>query len=905
MAIINYFGKTLAASTWSRVTYTATSLVNSTVTGTNQHEGFSVGVGNYTLAGGGGDDQYYGVNNSYRIVELDDGGIDTVWLSYSYVAAPNIENIIVGWAPGVVGNAQDNYIKGDGRFSQIEGGAGNDVLTGGGGGDRFEFNRGSGYDVITDFRTGASSSTAVSPDTVRLAGYTGFQDFDDVRAALTQSGSDVVLTLAPDAAIKFTGTRVADFTADNFLLAFDPSGLTKTFEDNFDSLSLWDGLASGTWRTDYGWGNDRNAPMARTLSTNGEKQIYVDTEMTGRNGVDININPFSVNNGILTIEADTTPVGMQDALYGYKYTSGLLTTRNSFTQTYGYFEARMELPAEKGAWPAFWLYTTGTNGSELDVMESRGTDYTTVNAHDYSTGTHQAPGSWIYQPDLATGFHTYGVLWTAEKVTWYLDGVAVRSIDTPGDMHGPMYLLINLALDSSVPNDFDGAEVKIDYVRAYSLDNLPAGLAAGGTTAPAKFWEYTGTAGNDRFTIITPQDRIHEAANGGIDHVTAESDYVLPANVENMTLKDLAKIGTGNALANRIEGNALDNVLTGYDGNDTLFGGYGADRMIGGMGNDTYEVDNVRDVVVELADQGTDVVYSSINYTLGAHLEQLILTGSAINGTGNDLANSITGNAMANRLTGGGGNDWIDGGAGADTMIGGAGNDSYVVDNKSDVVIEQAGSDQDIIYSSVDYNLPANVERLVLQGNALRGGTLANGGQVTGNALGNTLTGMNAADYLDGGAGDDILYGNGGNDRLVGGLGNDFLRGGDGNDQLDGGLGADTYQGGAGRDTFSIIDITHTGNTFATADKIQDLVRSEGDRIDLTGIDANSLAAGNQAFSWIGTGAFTGVAGQLRDQVSGTNHMVLGDVNGDRVADFMVVVSLHGNPPLLATDFVL
>lgn len=906
MAIINYFGKVLPASSWSRINYTASSAVNGVITGTNQHEGFVAGTGVTTMAGGGGDDQYYGVSNSVRIVEHDNGGIDTVWLSYSYVAAPNIENIIVGWAPGVVGNALDNYIKGDGRFSQIEGGAGNDVLTGGGGGDRFEFNRGSGFDVITDFHAGASANPYVlQPDTVRLAGYTRFQTFDDVRAALSQNGSDVVLTLAPDAAIKFNDTRVSDFTADNFLLAFDPSGLTKTFEDNFNSLSLWDGRASGTWRTDYGWGNDRNAPMARTLPTNGERQIYVDTEMTGRGGADIDINPFSVKNGILTIHADTTPVDMLDALYGYKYTSGLLTTRNSFTQTYGYFEARMELPAEKGAWPAFWLYTTGTNGSELDVMESRGTDYTTVNAHDYSTGTHQSPGSWVYQPDLASGFHTYGVLWTAEKVTWYLDGVAVRSIDTPGDMHGPMYLLINLALDSNTPADFDGADVKIDYVRAYSLDNLPATMNASGTSTPAKFWEYTGTSGNDRFTIITPNDKIHEAANGGTDHVTAESDYVLPANVENITLKDLAKIGTGNNLANRIEGNALDNVLTGLDGNDTLIGGYGADRMVGGMGNDTYDVDNVRDVIVELADQGTDTVYASINYTLPTHFEQLILTGSAITGTGNDMANSITGNAMNNRLFGGGGNDWIDGGAGADTMTGGSGNDSYVVDNRGDVVIENAGSDQDIVYASVDYMLPANVERLVLTGTAVRGGTGAAGGQVTGNAVDNILTGMNGADYLDGGAGNDTLYGNGGNDRLVGGAGNDFLRGGDGNDQLDGGLGVDTYQGGAGRDVFSIIDISHTGNTYATADKIQDFVRADGDKIDLSGIDANSLVAGNQAFSWIGTDAFTGVAGQLRDMVSGTNHLVLGDVNGDKVADFMVVVCLYGNPPMLAGDFVL
>src|SRR5690606_37605772 len=108
--------------------------------------------------------------------------------------------------------------------------------------------------------------------------------------------------------------------------------------------------------------------------------------------------------------------------------------------------------------------------------------------------------------------------------------------------------------------------------------------------------------------------------------------------------------------------------------------GPGADVMLGGAGNDRYYVDQIGDIVLEVDPlHGVDTVYSSISYTLGQNLENLVLTGkAAIDATGNAGNNILTGNAAANTLSGGAGNDTLDGGAGADRLIGASGADTFV-----------------------------------------------------------------------------------------------------------------------------------------------------------------------------------------------------------------------------------
>ena len=208
----------------------------------------------------------------------------------------------------------------------------------------------------------------------------------------------------------------------------------------------------------------------------------------------------------------------------------------------------------------------------------------------------------------------------------------------------------------------------------------------------------------------------------------------------------------------RLTGGTGNDVLSGGGGNDTIRGNGGADTLRGGVGDDLYFA-ATGDTIVEAAAAGIDTVRSSVSMTLGANLDNLVLTGSGVqNGTGNGLANRITGTAGVNTLNGG---------TGADTLIGGAGNDIYITDG-SDMIVEAAAAGIDTVRSSVSMTLGANLENLVLTGSGVQNGTgngLAN--RITGNGSANLLRGADGADTLVGGAGNDTLNGGAGADDFV------------------------------------------------------------------------------------------------------------------------------------------
>ena len=446
----------------------------------------------------------------------------------------------------------------------------------------------------------------------------------------------------------------------------------------------------------------------------------------------------------------------------------------------------------------------------------------------------------------------------------------------------------------------------------------------------------TGGLGNDTYVVDDIGDVMIENANEGTDTVKAAIDYVLGADVENVTLTGTAFFAFGNAGGNVITGNTAVNVLLGLGGDDTLDGGAGADGMIGGLGNDTYFVDHGGDVAVENADEGIDTVFSTAHLRLAANVENLVLQGSAdLQGGGNSLNNMISGNA---------GNNLLDGDAGVDTMSGGAGNDMYLVDNASDAVVENASAGIDTVFSTAHLRLTANVEYLILQGSAnLQGGGNSLSNVIIGNSGNNLLDGDAGADGMLGGAGNDVYfvdnagdavienasegadavfstahfalsanvetlvlqgsdslqgYGNNGANTLYGNTGGNLLNGMAGADVMRGGLGNDVYfvdnagdmvfeNVGEGTDAvFAAVDYTLSAN-------VDTLVLQGASPLNGTGNGLDNKLFGNSgANTLIGAGGDDRLDGGAGADVlqgdAGDDTFVfrLGEADGDTVVDF-------------------
>ncbi|MES1201816.1 MAG: glycoside hydrolase family 16 protein [Pseudomonadota bacterium] len=250
-----------------------------------------------------------------------------------------------------------------------------------------------------------------------------------------------------------------------------PSTLHLRFSDEFDTLKLRNG-DQGVWQTTFGYGGVDN----RTLTNNHELQLYVDPGFTGDSGgAPLGLNPFVVNNGVLDIVADRTPDAIAPMIGGYHYTSGLLTTHHVFSQTYGYFEIRAKLPEGKGLWPAFWLLPEdGSWPPEIDILEQLGREPNGFYASIHAAG-HIDSTTRVNVASTTDGFHKYGVLWDPEHITWFFDEQQMHQVDTPADMHKPMFILVNLAIGGPWAQEPDAttvfpARMSVDYVRAYSLD---------------------------------------------------------------------------------------------------------------------------------------------------------------------------------------------------------------------------------------------------------------------------------------------------------------------------------------------------------------------------------------------------------------------------------------------------
>jgi Ca2+-binding RTX toxin-like protein len=255
---------------------------------------------------------------------------------------------------------------------------------------------------------------------------------------------------------------------------------------------------------------------------------------------------------------------------------------------------------------------------------------------------------------------------------------------------------------------------------------------------------------------------------------------------------------------------------------------------------------------------------------------------------GTDGRDVFDGTNQAERVYGYGGNDDLFGYGGDDLLYGGAGQDLLVGDSGNDKLYGGAGSDlldgakgNDLLdgdggfdYATYFY-ADAGVAVNLTAGTASDG----NGGADTLTSI-EGVYGSKFADTIRGDASTNELFGNGGDDILIGGVGKDLT------------------VGDAGADRFVFAD-GDVASTAKAADLIGDFSHAEGDKIDLSGLDANTNVAGDQAFTFVGKAAFSGVAGELRFDGA----MLVGDINGDKIADGFIAVDT--NQPLVVSDFVL
>jgi VCBS repeat-containing protein len=313
--------------------------------------------------------------------------------------------------------------------------------------------------------------------------------------------------------------------------------------------------------------------------------------------------------------------------------------------------------------------------------------------------------------------------------------------------------------------------------------------------------------------------------------VSDTSGATATANV-TLTVLGVDDAPTGLALSNAsIDENAANGTLVGslaatdVDQGDTLSftltdnagGRFAVDPLTGALtvANGSlldYETKSSYSVTARVADSSGLFTSSSFVISLNNLPEPRSWTGD--NGANlfvaqtNDLwtinglvgADTMTGNASSDTILGGAGADVLDGAGGTDMLVGGIGDDTYYVDNPADQIVENAGEGTDTVFSTSDYTLSPNIEKLTQNGT----GNIA----ATGNDLANTINGNIGDNLLRGGNGGDLLVGNDGNDSLLGEAASDSLQGGVGNDTLVGGVGPDQLTGGTGQDTFVFDSLT-------------------------------------------------------------------------------------------------
>ena len=931
---------------------------NDTLNGGAGADTLNGGIGDDELIGGDGNDTYIIDNNLEIIIETNTavaGGIDTVLSSDDFDANSSanrigLENITLTGATAILatGNALDNVITGNAIANNLIGNDGNDSLIGNAGDDSLD--GGTGNDILAGGDGLDTLNGGIGNDSMNGGAGSDYYYVDSTLDVLTESFTNA---LGGIDTIESTVTRTLGANFDNLTLTGTDNingignELANELTGNDGNNSLAGGLGIDT--LNGGIGND-------TLNGGAAND-----SMTGGDGNDI----YFVNAALdITIETNANALigGLDEVRSIVTRTLGD-NFENLTLLTVSVDPLTLALNNINATGNALANIIIGNGGNNsLNGLDGNDTLYGGLGNDSLDGGAgadamNGGAGNDIYVVDDASDTVTElltlaqlgGIDLVKSSVSFSMTNPNIDNLTLIGldNIGGTGNVLNNIIIGNAGANILAGSYGNDTLIGNAGDDGLYGDVGNDGLSGGAGVDTLNGGTGNDNmngglgndtYIVDSTLDVLTESLTilqgGGIDTVETTVSRTLGANFDNLTLLTVSIDpltlalnninATGNALNNILIGNGGNNILTGGlgadtlsggAGNDTLNGGAGVDSLTGGDGNDIYFVNAALDITTETnassVTGGTDEVRSSVNRTLSDNIENLsLLTVSIdpltlalnnINGTGNGLNNMLIGNGGNNLLTGlegddvlngGAGNDTLNGGIGLDSLLGGAGNDIYVVDNAGDILIELLNAGIDTVQSSIEFSLldtdgigvnGGNVENLILTGlDSING---------TGNALNNIIIGN---------AGNNILVGNGGIDTLAGNSGDDSLDGGAGNDALIGGLGADVLTGGLGLDRFDFNLIAESSSL--TIDTIADFSHAQLDKIDLSTIDAKAATPLiNDVFTFIGNNAFSKVAGQLMFDTA--THSIYGDVNGDSVADFQII--LTGVTSLVAADFIL